>query len=108
MRWRHLQLYDTARWKRIARYQLRMHPLCRMCLERHIPVPATVADHIKPHGGDVMLFWTSNLQSLCKHCHDSRKRIDEIHGYQPDIGIDGWPLDPRHPANQPPIIKPQT
>jgi hypothetical protein len=25
----------------------------------------------------------------------------ELHGYLPDIGPDGWPLDRRHPCYQP-------
>jgi hypothetical protein len=24
----------------------------------------------------------------------------ELHGFRPDIGIDGWPLDPNHPVYQ--------
>jgi hypothetical protein len=24
----------------------------------------------------------------------------EINGYAPDIGLDGWPIDPLHPANR--------
>jgi hypothetical protein len=36
--------------------------------------------------------------SLCKHCHDSTKRFVEKHGFRPDIGLDGRPLDPNHPV----------
>jgi hypothetical protein len=100
--------YGTARWQRIAHYQLRVHPLCRMCLERNIPVPATVCDHVIAHRGDVISFWLGPFQSLCKPCHDSRKRREELGGYQLDVGNDGWPSDPRHPANRPRQIKSQT
>jgi len=31
-------------------------------------------------------------------CHDSTKRHIELYGYRPDIGLDGWSLDPRHPV----------
>jgi hypothetical protein len=24
----------------------------------------------------------------------------EINGYAPDVGLDGWPIDPLHPANR--------
>jgi hypothetical protein len=40
------------------------------------------------------------FQSLCKPCHDSAKRFVEERGYRPDVGLDGWPLDPNHPANR--------
>lgn len=93
--------YGTAKWQRRRHHQLRIHPLCAMCLARNIPEPATVADHVTPHRGDPIKFWAGDLQSLCKPCHDSRKRMEEGRGYQIDVGLDGWPSDPRHPANQP-------
>jgi hypothetical protein len=34
------------------------------------------------------------LQSLCTHCHESRKQFEESHGFDRTIGIDGWPIDP--------------
>ncbi len=38
---------------------------------------ANEVDHIKPHNGDLALFWDeSNWQSLCKACH-SRKTMGE-------------------------------
>lgn len=37
-----------------------------------------VADHREPHRGDEALFWPeSNLQTLCKPCHDSKKQRAE-------------------------------
>ena len=83
-RWHHL--YNTRRWQRRAKLQLTELPLCAMCLARKVITPATV-------GGE--------LQSLCQHCHSSRKKQQETHGYQRDIGADGWPTDPNHPANKP-------
>jgi 5-methylcytosine-specific restriction enzyme A len=76
-------------------------PLCSMCLARNIVTPAMVADHITPHHGDHQLFYFGNLQSLCQHCHSHRKKGQETHGYQCDVGLDGWPTDPNHPANKP-------
>jgi hypothetical protein len=60
--------------------------------------PATVADHVVPHGGDWNKFLLGELQSLCASCHSVGKQFEEIHGYNPDIGLDGFPLDPRHPV----------
>jgi 5-methylcytosine-specific restriction enzyme A len=86
------------RWKNRARHQLAIHPLCRYCMERGIVTPATIADHVEPHRGDINKFWLGELQSLCKNCHDSGKKAEEQRGYRIDIGADGWPLDPNHPA----------
>jgi 5-methylcytosine-specific restriction enzyme A len=92
------KLHNKARWHRVARLQLLHEPLCRMCLADGRVEPATVADHIEPHHGDVNKFWLGKLQSLCRHCHESRKKFIERRGYDKAIGIDGWPSDPRHPV----------
>src|SRR5215831_7334234 len=86
--------YSKPRWSRIRRHQLLEHPLCAFCLERGIVEPATICDHIEPHHGDVNKFWLGPFMSLCKRCHDSTKRLVEIRGFRPDVGLDGWPLDP--------------
>jgi 5-methylcytosine-specific restriction protein A len=39
-------------------------------------VQATDVDHVVPHRGDIKLFMTGELQSLCHSCH-SRKTIAE-------------------------------
>src|SRR5262245_13039568 len=57
-------------------------------------------DHVEPHGGDPNMFFLGQLQSSCKPCHDSRRRFLEINGYAAAVGLDGWPLDPLHPANR--------
>jgi len=36
-----------------------------------------LVDHVIPHRGDAGLFWFGELQSLCKHCHDSKKQRAE-------------------------------
>ena len=90
--------YEHRRWRRKAKAQLLRFPLCKLCLAKGKVTPATIADHVEPHRGNVNLFWTGELQSLCKHCHDSTKKFEEARGYRNDIGPDGWPLDPRHPG----------
>jgi hypothetical protein len=40
------------------------------------------------------------LQSLCFACHNSTKKKIEQRGYDPAIGADGLPLDPKHPVYQ--------
>src|SRR5262245_29953476 len=92
--------YSRKRWRRRSDAQLREHPLCAMCLKEGKVVPASVADHVIPHHGDPNLFWQGELQSLCTMHHSSSKRFEELRGYTRDIGVDGWPVDPRHPANK--------
>ncbi|UFX41809.1 HNH endonuclease [Bradyrhizobium sp. 41S5] len=37
-----------------------------------------VCDHVIPHRGDERLFWDeTNLQTLCKACHDRDKQREE-------------------------------
>lgn len=71
------RLYGTARWQARRADQLRLEPLCRMCLAEEIVCVATVADHVVPHRGDVDAFWAGDLQSLCTPHHNSRKQAEE-------------------------------
>lgn len=67
------------RWRKESRKFLAMNPWCSLhgggCT-----LLATVVDHIRPHRGDMRLFWDhSNWQGLCKHCHDMHKqRIENV------------------------------
>jgi len=101
----HHRWYSTQRWRRKAKRQLQEHPLCAMHLQRGQVMPASVADHIIPHRGDVQQFWSGALQSLCDACHNSAKRLEEQDGFRSDVGPDGWPLDPRHPAHSCPLSR---
>lgn len=57
---------------------LRANPLCVMCERNGHVVQANVVDHIKPHRGDMTLFWDrSNWQSLCTTCHNRHKQRQE-------------------------------
>ena len=99
--WR--KLYRTAAWLALRAAQLAAHPLCSRCLQRGFTVAATVANHIIPHRGDLVLFFDpGNLESVCKPCHDGRIQSEERRGFSDEIGPDGFPVDPRHPANRPP------
>jgi 5-methylcytosine-specific restriction protein A len=63
----------TVEWQHARAAFLLQHPVCRYC-----PKPATVVDHIKPHRGDMRLFWRrSNWQPLCTPCHSSIKQSRE-------------------------------
>ena len=92
--------YDSLRWRKIARQQLRDHPLCCMCLAEAQVVPATICDHVEPHKGNPEMFWLGKIQSLCIDHHNGTKQQSEKRGYHTDIGIDGWPKDLNHPVNK--------
>lgn len=110
-------LYKTAAWLRLAKAQKEREPLCATCLmlgranDGSLTGAGTpqedrrrryvVADHKIPHRGDKALFFDpDNLQTLCPDHHDRDKQIEERKGYSERRGPDGWPIDPRHPANQ--------
>ena len=92
------KMYSKQRWTNRAKQQLHIHPLCKMCLDVGYVREANVADHVIPHHGDHSLFWFGDLQSLCWDHHNSSKKQIENKGYVNDIGVDGWPIDPKHPV----------
>jgi 5-methylcytosine-specific restriction enzyme A len=94
------KLYNSKRWKHKRQYQLKQYPLCAMCLGEGRVAAATVVDHIVPHRGNSDLFYNGALQSLCERHHNSTKQQVETLGYSKDIGLDGWPTHPNHPANR--------
>jgi 5-methylcytosine-specific restriction enzyme A len=91
--------YSLQRWRTRAKHQLREQPVCALCEERGEITPATIADHFPPHGGDYRAFLLGPIRSLCKPCHDGLQPSFKHRGYKPDIGVDGYPLDPAHPFN---------
>jgi 5-methylcytosine-specific restriction endonuclease McrA len=88
------KLYKSARWQRLRRYQLSVQPLCEFCLVTETITAADVIDHRKKHGGDLDLFFDpENLQSLCKHHHDSAKQSIERGRKVITYGADGYPIE---------------
>lgn len=85
-------LYNSARWKRIRKVQLASEPLCRMCAQQGKTTAARIVDHIEPHRGDPLRFYTSELQSLCKPCHDSHKQRLEKSGRVMGCDAQGNPI----------------
>lgn len=88
---RHDRGYGTA-WDKLRAQVLNEEPMCRVCLgERSIVTAATQVDHIKPKakgGTDTR----TNLQALCKPCHDRKSAADRGHRVRSTIGVDGWPI----------------
>ena len=94
-------LYNSQRWRNLRKNFLDLNPLCVYCKQAGKIKPADVVDHIVPHKGNLKLFWDeSNLQALCKTCHDSAKALKENKGIAPGCGLDGVPLDKNHPWNR--------
>jgi 5-methylcytosine-specific restriction protein A len=93
-------LYKTARWRRRRLLQLSGNPFCVRCQNEGTLTPATVADHVKPHKGELNLFYHGELQSLCAKHHNSDKQSEESRGYSTRVGPDGFPVDDDHPAMQ--------
>ena len=96
----HASLYKTKAWYRLRHKQLSDNPTCCMCKALGRVVAATVVDHVKPHRGDVGLFYdAANVQSLCKPCHDRHKQRLEKSGILAGNDVSGMPLDPMHHWN---------
>lgn len=92
------RLYASTRWRALRAQQLAREPLCAFCTKDGKIKPATVCDHVKPHKGDLTLFWDpANLQSLCQSCHSGRKLAIEKRGYEAGCDESGYPVDPNHP-----------
>lgn len=75
------RMYGAA-WQRFRDAWFKLEPrFCAHCAARGIVRPAKVADHIRPHKGDPVLFWDPhNLQPLCLSCH-SAKTAQEDGGF---------------------------
>lgn len=90
-----------VRWRRARLCFLAKHPLCVMCSARGVVAAAVIVDHIKPHKGDAVLFWSeANWQSLCAPCHDRHKQRQERTGRVHGASADGIPIDPAHPWHE--------
>tara|TARA_R100000742_G_C4279010_1_gene102647 strand:- start:17 stop:373 length:357 start_codon:yes stop_codon:yes gene_type:complete len=66
--------YNNSKWRSKRAYFIRRNPLCKLCGDKGIVKGAEVIDHITPirQGGD--MYNDTNLQPLCKVCHDKKSR----------------------------------
>jgi 5-methylcytosine-specific restriction enzyme A len=67
--------------------QLEDRPLCAWCLAQGRITVAVAADYAD-----------RELESLCGDCFDRKTNPPAELGYVLDIGLDGYPLDSRHPT----------
>jgi len=61
------------KWQQARAGYLARHPLCAECERNGRTTEATDLDHIRPHKGDMAIFWDRrNWQGLCKPCHSAK------------------------------------
>lgn len=66
--------YDYQ-WQKARAGFLALHPLCVMCTAAGVVTAACVVDHVRPHRGDMVIFWdVGNWQALCRKCHSMHKQ----------------------------------
>lgn len=73
----YIRLMNSAEWHRIRAKQLHAQPYCEICLSHKVVRPAEVVHHItEVETGRTeqeqrsLAYAESNLQSLCKRCHN--------------------------------------
>lgn len=90
------KLYDR-KWTKLARGVIRANPVCVRCRNR----PSRHCDHIVPvKVAPHRRYDRSNLQALCKICHDAITAAYELGSLNGACDVDGNPLDPWHPWAQ--------
>lgn len=74
---------------------LRDEPLCRLCKQKNPPrvTAATIADHIVSIAKGGAIHDITNLQPLCRPCHDKKTLAEQGKRARPTFGADGWPTD---------------
>ena len=76
--------YNLWLWRKpggLREQALARDPICKECQRRGFVVPATQADHIRPHAGDWDLFINiENIQGLCWGCHDKKTKREQAEG----------------------------
>lgn len=87
------KLYKLARWLKERVEFMYENPTCEYCARRGEYGPAEVVDHVKPHKGDLKLFWDwDNWQSLCNACHNGEKQREEKGKLMMRFDDNGFPL----------------
>ena len=65
--------YTGKRYRAARDAFMAEHPLCAQC-----GAPSSDLDHVKPHKGDLGLFWdTDNWQALCGKCHSAKTAAED-------------------------------
>lgn len=85
MRKERIKVYNSTRWKRLREIKLATDPLCEKCAEEGRTVPAEDVHHVvsfmsvtNPETRRFLAYDYSNLQSLCKQCHQKIHNSNEF------------------------------
>lgn len=99
---RHERGYGSE-WDKLRRQILeRDKGLCQPCRRAGRARPATQVDHIVSKAKAKTMRWSearvnaeTNLQAICKSCHDEKTLAETGRKSQPKvaIGLDGWPIE---------------
>ena len=71
------KIYDDRRWKALRRRILAEEPLCRECNRRGTVEAAVELDHIRAIRAGGPAFDESNLQPLCRVCHNLKTAMEK-------------------------------
>lgn len=71
------QWYANKKWRRVRASFIQRNPLCKECNNKGIVKGAEVVDHIKPISQGGSEYSLTNLQALCKVCHDKKSRREQ-------------------------------
>lgn len=66
--------YNSARWVRFSRSYRAEHPFC-VNAGKGIPYCTELTDlvdHVQPHRGDEVLFWSGPFAPMCRACHSAK------------------------------------
>lgn len=79
-----IKVYNSVRWRRIRDIKLATDPLCERCAEAGITRAAEDVHHVvsfmsttNPEKRKFLAYDYSNLQSLCKKCHQEIHNSNE-------------------------------
>ena len=69
--------YDSRAWRKLSQWYRKANPLCVKCTDKGFAKRVQIVDHIIPieDGGESLA--TSNLQSLCIPCHNTKTASDK-------------------------------
>lgn len=91
-----------AEWVRLrTKIMQRDCGLCQMCRKAGRVTVAYAVDHIISKANALRMKWTpeqvddeSNLQAICRPCHDTKTEAEQGKSKRPrvTIGEDGWPV----------------
>ena len=70
------KFYNSSAWRKLQRYHMAKQPYCVECMKQGIVRRGEIVDHIKEinDGGEKLA--DSNLQTLCRTCHNRKTALE--------------------------------